>query len=788
MCLIASWIPDRRLSLDRPQARSHTLTMRRSIETASLFILIAVTVLRPLVAESYDSATSALTSALDAVGDPSPIHTYVFDFLILAAAAGWLFARAVGRPRPYRPTGLGWGLVLVGIAATVSCVFAGQKRLAVNGAIDWLCYPILTIALVQLMVRPWHRRLLVAAVLASALTQAAICLEQHFAGFDDTWAHYQSIKEDFWTKQGVELDSNQVEAFEGRMKAREASGNFPHSNVAGSYLVLCAMAAAGLLISRWRQPNKLAGWLALVAAAGGVLLIVLAAISTKSVGALGAAIVGAILWVILHLTRTLIDARRKKVFILGWCCVAAGMLAVVAYGLYKDRPGRWSLTYEWQSSIMFRWQYWRASAGMIADRPLIGVGRENFGRHYLQHKSIQSPEEIANPHNLFVQAATDWGVFGLLGIAVMLVGGSYVVTKCRLGPGTPRSPPDTGRKPAWITPWAVALTLVVVVGRLPLLGTDDFNYRYYTSVTTGVVWLLGFAVFAYRWVLPEPSDDAGRGMLGAGVAIGLLSFLLSDMINFAMFVPGAATTLFALLAVRIVEVTDDRALTEQRKRFKWRLPLGALGAAIVVIAYVGLVPLVRSARHLTYACESSRHVLPAPVTSQLAYHQFEDAADADPVDPTPYVEQAEWLMGAASVPELREPALEAAASSIARAIKRDPYSLKLRRMQTRVYQEKAKTTGDSADLERAVDAARAALELYPLDPKGLVALADCQAEAGRATDSKELLQQAVANYKRALNVDDERLAWEKLRRLPPKDREAIRSRIDQVQALLQKQP
>lgn len=762
--------------------------MQRTIETVSLFALIAVVVLRPLVAESYDSSVNELTAALQAVSDPSPVRTYVFNLLILCAAGGWLFARALGALRPYRPTGLGWGLGLLTVVAIVSCLFAGQKRLAVNGTVDWLCYPILTIALVQLMHKPWHRRVLLAAVLASATAQASTCVEQYFVGFDDTWAHYQSIKEEFWAKQGVELDSNSVEAFERRMKAHEASGHFPHSNVAGSYLVLCAMAGAGLVIGRLRRTNTPADWVVLLAGAGGVLLIGWAAMLTKSVGALGAGVFGTVLWIVLVWKRTWIDAFRKRVFAIGWCCVVAAIVTMIAYGLYKDRPGRWSLTYEWQSSIMFRWQYWRASAGMIADHPLTGVGRENFGRHYLQFKSIQSPEEIANPHNLFVQAAADWGVVGLIGIVAMLVGGSYVVTGCRRGHRSLPRRIDTSRKPIGVTPWAIALTLVVVLGRLPLLGTNDWNYLYYASVMTGVFWVLGFLVFAHGSGQDAGSDDGTRRVLSTGAAIGLLAFLLHDMINFAAFVPGSATTFFALLAVRIADVTDDHSVTAQSRTTNWRLPLGALAAAIVVIGYVGFVPVTRSMRHLERARTSFQQALPAPVTSQLAYHQFEDAARADPVDPTPYVEQTQWLMAASSLPESRESALDAAAASIERAIERDRYSLKLRRMQMRVHQEKAKTSGNREDLEKAVGAARVALELYPLDPKGLVALADCQAEAGRQMDSKELLQQAIANYERALDIDDERLAWEELRRLRSKDRESIRSRIDQVQALLQGQP
>ncbi|MGD2110450.1 MAG: O-antigen ligase family protein [Phycisphaerae bacterium] len=758
--------------------------MQRLIETGSFFLLIALVILRPLVAESYDSATSDFTAALGTVSDPSPVRTYVFDLLVLLAAGGWLFVRPLGRARPYRPSGLGYGLAIVALAAVISCALAGQRRLAINGAIDWLCLPLLTIILVQLMVEPWQRRLLVAAILASAAVQASTCVEQQVSGFDDTWNHYLSIKQDFWADQGVELDSNQVDAFERRMKSRESTGLFPHSNVAGSYLVLCLMTAAGLVIARLRRSKTPADWIALVAGAGGVVLIGLAAGLTKSIGAMAAAAIAVALWILVTWQRKRVDAHRTKMFALGWCCVVAGTLAVVAYGLYKDRPGRWTLTYEWQSSIMFRWQYWRASAGMIADHPLAGVGRENFGRHYLQYKSIQSPEEIANPHNLFVQAAADWGILGLIGVAAMLVGGSYVVCRCRDRGTIPPRRKASGEGRFSIMRWAIALTLVVVVGRLPLLGTDDFNYLYYTSVTTGIIWLLAFVAFAHLAAHLPASEHGTAGALSTGVAVGLFAFLAHEMINFAAFVPATATTFFALLAVRVADTPQRPPADERPASITWRLPLGALTAAIVVFAYVGFIPVGRAARKLNAAREVSMHLPPEPSVRSDAARLYADAARADRIDPTPYAERTARLVGSVTQSIEDRTVISEALRSLEQAIKRDPYSLKLRRMQMRLYQKRAEHSHDPDDLTRALQAAEEALKLYPLDPKSLVALADCQVEVARAQPTDELLTQALAKYERALEIDAKRLAWEELRRLRPSDRDAINARIEQVQTLL----
>jgi len=150
----------------------------------------------------------------------------------------WLAARAIRSHVKYRRTGLEWGFLLVAIAAVVSCVFAGNKRLAVNATVDWLAMPVLAITLTQLVRRAWQVRLTLCVVLASAVANAGQCLEQKLFSFEETRRLYFEHRQEIWERQGVSLDSPQVEAYERRLEAREASGYTWHSNVAGAYLVL----------------------------------------------------------------------------------------------------------------------------------------------------------------------------------------------------------------------------------------------------------------------------------------------------------------------------------------------------------------------------------------------------------------------------------------------------------------------------------------------------------------------------------------------------------------------
>lgn len=742
----------------------------RITEGVSLLILLSVVALRPLVAESYDSAGSPFRFAIDAIADPSPLRTLVFDLLILVAAGGWLVARTMQPARRYRRTGLEWGAGLVLIAAVTSCLFAGNKRLAINGAIDWLCYPVLTIALTQLLRQPWHRRLLLAVVIGSGVVQAFRCEEQWRCEFDETWAEYASTKTEFWAQQGVEPDSPRVESFERRLKAREATGGFAHSNIAGSHLLLCAFAALAAALAAW--PRAAPTDMLLPAAARLVVAVSLAAsvTLTKSLGALLAGLAGVAIWVLVRAMRGSIERHRGRAVLIGWGCVVLGAVTVVAHGIYRDALPGWSLT--------FRWQYWTASAELIADHPWTGVGRENFDRHYPRYKPITSPEEVANPHNLLVQAAADWGVLGLAGVVVMLVGGSLAVTRPRVteqhAPPRPPPAPTTGVPPLWV----VMLLAVVTIGRIPLLGADQPNFVYYATVSAGLVWLAAAACFAVGIAPGSGRSSFGTPRISTGLACGLFAFLLHDMISFALFVPAAATTFFALLAVCVAERAEDGEYDCPPSTPSRWAPVGAWGITVAAVLWIGVIPVARADRALTLASQTAEILVAGTLSDQPADGHFVRAAGADPLDPTPLVRRAEWLVRDAGRADRPEDALRGAIESMSDAIVRDPHDIGLRNQLMELYRAMAGTTGAPSAYQAAIDAAREAIDLYPLSPRAIAALADRQAEAGEALRSVALLREAVENYRRALALDEQRLSWEELRRFSTPQRTRIQSRMD----------
>ena len=783
---------NRRIRQENPQTwRKQRLA--RGLEVVSLFVMLVIVALRPLIAETYDSAGSPFSKAIDQLADPSPLRTLVFDVLILSSALGCAVARQIDRTTPYRRSGIEVGFAFLLIAGVVSCVSAGNRRLAINGTIDWLCLPVLAMTLAQLLDTPLRRRLLLAGVLASAAVQSFQCLDQYWS-FDETWAHYQSMREDLWSRQNIPLDSSRVEAFERRMGAQEASGFFPHANVAASYLVLCALPAIGLALLRWRRALSPTDRLSSVGASILAVFLCVGVALTKSLGAVVAGAAGIACWVCLNLFHRRIATHPRRYLILGWSGLACAVIGVIAYGLTFDRLPGWSLT--------FRWQYWTASAQMIADHPWSGVGRENFGRHYLQYKSIQSPEEVSNPHNLFVQAAAEWGVPGLIGILLMLIGGSIQALRAVVIPDTPVPDSPLPRRVQtvlqlrWVS-WIMTLVISLSLIRYFLLGTDDFDYLYYASTVTAILWTAAFLVLGFGSSgRAHPASESP--FVVSGLAGALFAFLLHDMINFASFVPGTATTAFALFASLVAARSDSIEQTPSvHRKTIWLGPVLGV-AAILLVLVVGVVPVYR----VWFLTELARMKGQGPVLPESPDHSpwlfYRQAAAADPLDPEPCVEEASWLLKVMSLRGATPQAWNGGERALNEAIRRDPYHQSLRLKQMGFLVRRANALGRFEDRLRAVEAAEKALSLYPQNPEGLIALADRRKEAvegilkqgTNGLDSpetvaraKRLIHDALSGYQAALELDQRRLWWEELHRLGERERQRIQDTINSLRTI-----
>lgn len=740
------------------------------LEGVVFFVLVAIVALRPLISERYDSGVTAITAAISEISDASPIRTLIFDAIIFACAA-ILFAR---RPRNEGVSSRGIALtwILFALAGCLSTWFAGQKRIACNASLDWLSLLTLTMVLSRFMTREWHRRILLAAVLASACAQAVQCFDQYFVGFEDTWQFYQARKVEFWASQGVELDSSKVELFERRMQAGEATGWLPHSNVTGSYLVLCGFAALGAMMSAWRKAwKKDGGGTLFVIAAGQSILtfgVFVASGLTFSTGAWVSAVLAGALWLGLALGKHWVNVHRRMAVFAGCVLFLIGIAGTYVYGVTTGGlPG---------SSLNFRWQYWLASAKLIVDHVWFGVGRENFGRHYLQYKSIESSEEISNPHNFFVQIFSEQGILGLLASVVLLIVVTRIMTRRGRSPVsdafvsiTNRSSVD-GARSTWA--WCILLVFALLSARSFLLGTADPNFVFVASVMLALPWLIGFAAFAFhagKISKPEPENRTTY----MGVAIGLFAMMIHDMVNFAMFVPGVATTVFALLAYCMTSQNQLKPAIEPRPARQW-FPFVLSGLGLIATVTFGLVPVAGAQFHLNRAragIDVEKNLLAA--------------AACDRWDPAPCAEHAEWMLQSQHDPNSSVDARDKAIQSIRCAIDRDPFYLRHYQTKLAIRGRLAELTSDGGDF-LAIDIAQEMIRLYPTESMLYVTLGDCQFSSYRAKGSLRKLREAADSYRKALSLDYQRPKWETIQRLRPRELEAIKKRLHEVEEILER--
>ncbi len=746
----------------------------RVFDISCLVILLIIVGLRPLVAESFhtSSSTSELAPGLH---DPATWHTLLINIAILATALTVAGRRMLLNKRPLRACGLELGSLALLLAAVGACWGAAEPRPARLAAVDLLGALALAWVLVQLIETNWQRLLALAVILASGMVNVAESYDQAFYTMRETQKQYELDREAIWAEKGIPLDSPQVTMFENRMRSREASGYFSHSNVFGGYVLVSLFAAIGLALyaHRIRPPD---GGVGLVVAY--VVLAAAAALAVYLSRSLGAMVSGVLMLACLGFVlakRSWWDKHRRQVFSGGVWLVILGIFGVELYGHFLDSlPG---------ASLDFRWQYWRVSGQMFGDHWTTGVGPENFGDSYLAYKPITSAEEVKNPHNGLVQFATEYGLLGLFGIVLVLYGGAKAYARAM---GDSVELPDASRKSkseSSIVPLcgtcAIAITLGVFVFRYAMLPSQNPAFVLWSMIIALPVWVV---IHAVGVLLAQRAQSvrlpASRWMPAIGFA--LAAFLLQDSINFAFFVPGARTTLAAVFALAVAPVKRiDADEIPGRAPVYWMIPLALasiLGWAVFDLARV--LPAGTALSEARAIAESGR-------MTDAANAKYLEARRLDPLDAAVPEEHARWLTALATrVPSSnRDESLQnlaRAVEAIDEAISRAPSKYGLYRIKSQIHLRRHRM-GVAKEAERAVSAMRRALKLYPSRPKSHVELADCLVEVGTC----DALAKAIKHLQEAVEMDNKRPEAETIRRFSARARAEIEARTKGIHQMIQ---
>jgi len=676
-----------------------------------------------------------------------------------------------------RQRGGGWVLAGLGglmLAVALSVSAAGEQRPALNAGFSLLIAVLAGAALVQVMRAPWMPRLLLAATLASGATMATKCALWKAYEHHDTmaaWAEYKPQLE----AAGHDLSAPTVINFERRLQSGEAIGYQSHPNVTGSFLMMWLLTAAGVC----------AAWLAAGRAAVGVdrsaALLFCAALSlmlgiglwyTQSLGAFVALAGGLLLLIALGFLRRRVALRpgRALAVLVGvyLAQIAGGTTYGVAHGFRHP-------------SLAFRWQYWTAGAQVFLDAPLTGVGRLNFGDAYLQHKAAASPEEVRDPHNLWLSLLVELGPLGLAAGSILLFGSITAVFRRMNGQiegGAAQSAISVGQVTAAML--AVPLTHFIFSGRVEgsatgLLWAFEF----------AAVWLVCFAVIT-RLVDLLPDSNAARGWLLAGIAAALLAALIHGLIDFALLTVGGLYLFVTLLAAAIAFRPPPAAQPAPHR--KWLVAVAA-----ILLVFFQLTGVTLPTMRTEFWLQQLRLIAFSPpgFAGRDDIRALEQRVLAsDPLDAEAARQVAGWAMligtGESGTQE-RLKLLKQAEELGLLALERNPHSRAAEVRLGKLYEDMQEAyllalLPDEAGeaLHQAALHWQRAVELYPTDPRTRISAGKVWLEWSQESDDPQARAIAAEHFNAAREIDDSRPPGEVMR-LRPAEREELEQYLQELQ-------
>ena len=318
------------------------------------------------------------------------------------------------------------------ISGVVVACSNGEKRLAVNLAWEWCGIGIGWFLLRQSLSQTGFRRDLLAGLVAVGTVTAGLGLYQHYVEFPRLVARYGPLFDQLrqaseiekvtlrkqLAKDNIPTDGAAVILFEKRLRdSREPLGFFALANSFGGLLAVCLLVTAIYATSvstvdgpvRWRRRLH---WIVMAAVIGWCLVL------TKNRTAWIGAMAGIAVW---GLSVGRVKRGQIRAAVVGAILVAT---VLVGGGLTLIGGLDRQVITEAPKSLQYRLHYWAATWAMLRDHPWLGVGLGQFRSQYLQYKLPEASEEIADPHNLFLDVAANGGVIallGLIGICVVLM-------------------------------------------------------------------------------------------------------------------------------------------------------------------------------------------------------------------------------------------------------------------------------------------------------------------------------------------------------------------------------
>ncbi len=663
--------------------------------------------------------------------------------LLVFSCVGWILWNASRRDgRAYRLTGVELGLVLLMATGSIGIYIASDKRAAVNHMVFILAPVFMAVLLVQLLTSVAKIKILLYTIAALGVVNAYECADQFFSSNEVMVQEYSRNPEAMLAKVAIQPGSYEHMMFEHHLRSKDVRGFFSTSNSAGSFMLMAMFAAIALTTEGYSLLKNGRSTMGEMVGKLIVLAVIVAGLGlTQSRGAIGSAVIAAVLFGIWYGCRAWLGRHRKLVAACLVVAVVGAGAAIVSYGrTYDTLPGG--------KSMLVRWQYWTGSMRMYTEHPM-GVGGGNFATWYPRYKTPAAPETVKDPHNFILSFLTQYGPLGLLGFLLALFGALR--------------PTVFGRTPADMTPtpvgggfnrvvWTMlpAIVIAMLILRPVILAYDLGAELAVAAFIISVLMILPLLFFAGTFFLLSTKNDVGvlSDTAQAALLCGILGAVIHNCIDFAIFEPGVLTVLWAVVAavVSLDFAHGGRSVRQVLLPARQALPAWGL-AAICMVAFVFfvLLPVSGSELLMEWAGKAMDEGDIDKARRMFAMASRVDRLNAEACYSDGRLHLYEFQSGYAD-----PNSIAAAETSLMAAISRNPASYKYHAKLAEVYATAAQTSHDHQRtrwLEKAFAAASEAVARYPGDAAERIALADIADDLGRSDE-------AIDGYRMAVAIED----------------------------------
>lgn len=605
----------------RPKASQSSFPPAKLTDVA-LVLAVGLCLARGMMLETLREPF-AVVPGMSILRSPTAAVTAVLDWLSFVPAMLVCLRSAIDPTFQLRRS---TGVVLMlglGLWAMASTFWSADRLAAAVSAGKWLGGAAILWTLVQ-CVRDWRAFRIVAAAAAGLLAVLIIHSILYVkVDLPDMQRNWETLRSQVGMMPGGSDDSFARQQFERKVLSGELMGFVASPNSLAALVVMLAMVVVGEGLDRLRTRRGLAVLAAHVLLVGGAAWMIW---RTDSRTAMATPLLGAALLAGGWMLGSRLAGRGRAVFWSSVGIVLAGWAAVIAHGLYHGSLFVRTLT--------FRWHYWVASMHLWWDQLWWGVGWENFGNHYLQYRLPAAPEEVRDPHNLFVRFAAELGVVGLaLGVGWVLRM-AWELTRPVQSNGSDEITPVAVRPPLQVVApliWIAAVaTLVVILG-----GIDLSADPWYVLLEVMRRGMYGFVIVATMALLsvaelerPRP-EQREAGLLLIAVTVGLGLFLVHNFIDFALFETGPFYVAI-MLAGGVMGARQSAGREAAAATRPW-VCLAGCGLAWIGMGVMVVVPTVlanQMVRNADAALATGRSSAAASMYAQ-AFHQSLWLRDGD---------------------------------------------------------------------------------------------------------------------------------------------------------------